>query len=233
MDRDDAIDLTEPLIDNTARDVVTVTGTDAQSYLQSQVSQEVGDLAVGAARWTFVLDPTGKVVSLARLRRIADDGFTLDTDAGFGEALLARITRFMIRVDVTAELAPAASIHPSDDSEQARVAAGWPRMGSEITPGETIPSTIGVVLLAVDFAKGCYPGQELVERMDSRGADAPRSLRVIDVDPAARPAVGDDVSADGTPVGVVTSVAPDGATAIASVKRGHDVGRVPAHLAAD
>ena len=62
--------------------------------------------------------------------------------------------------------------------EAARVADGWPAMGVEIEPGETIPAETGVVAVAVDFRKGCYPGQELVERMDSRGATAPRSLRV-------------------------------------------------------
>ena len=36
-------------------------------------------------------------------------------------------------------------------------------MGSEIDPGSTIPATTGIVLLAANFQKGCYPGQELVE----------------------------------------------------------------------
>ena len=56
-------------------------------------------------------------------------------------------------------------------------------MGFEIVPGETIPAVTGVVPVAVNFTKGCYPGQELVERMDSRGADAPKSLRIVEVEP--------------------------------------------------
>jgi len=39
----------------------------------------------------------------------------------------------------------------------------------------------GLTRIAVSFTKGCYPGQELVERMDSRGAEAPRTLRRLDV----------------------------------------------------
>ena len=101
-------------------------------------------------------------------------------------------------------------------------------MGSEIVPGETIPAVTGVVGLAVSFTKGCYPGQELVERMDSRGADAPRTLRILDVDGAE---VGDEVlDAAGDVVGSITSVAPGGDHALALVKRGHDVGRRPPHL---
>ena len=35
----------------------------------------------------------------------------------------------------------------------------------EIVPGETIPAETGITDVAVSFTKGCYPGQELVERM--------------------------------------------------------------------
>src|SRR5690606_26503309 len=152
-----------------------------------------------------------------------------DVDAGYGEGLAARLSRFKIRVqaEVTTEIAE--SSVPGDEFERARVASGWPRMGSEIVPGETIPAVTGVTSVAVNFTKGCYPGQELVERMDSRGADAPRSLRVIEI--GADEVVGGPVlDADGTAIGTITSVSPGGGTAIALVKRGHDVGRAPAHL---
>ena len=229
MDTNDAVIATAGLIDDRARDRVTVAGADAASYLQSQLAQEIRDLSVGDARWTLVLDPTGKIEALARIRRTADDVFVLDTDAGFGEVLLARLDRFKIRVAADTRLDPAASPSPSVEHELARVAAGWPRMGFEIEPGVTIPATTGVVLLAVNFTKGCYPGQELVERMDSRGADAPRSLRIVDLAPGA--AIGDSVfDADGNEVGTVTSVTGEGGIGLASVKRGADVGRVPAQL---
>ena len=211
-----------PFIDESARDRLTVSGPDAQTYLQSQLAQEIRDLEVGATRWTFVLEPTGKVDVLARITRTGDETYVLDTDAGFGEAMQARIRRFKIRVDADDELALAERAGPSPGHEAERIAAGWPRMGAEIVPGDTIPAVTGVVPLAVNFTKGCYPGQELVERMDSRGADAPRSLRIVDV--ADGTAVGDVVD----DVAEVTSVS--GTTALAYVKRGADLGRPPAHL---
>jgi folate-binding protein YgfZ len=169
-----------------------------------------------------------------------------DVDPGFGEALVARLNRFKIRVKVDVEPLPwhVLCVHGGDDVvgpdpgpppglrqgsvaelEAARVADGWPAMGAEIVPGETIPAETGVVAVAVDFRKGCYPGQELVERMDSRGAAAPRSLRILEVAAGARP--GDPVEVDGEQVGVLTSVA--GTTALGLVKRGVGVGRVPSH----
>jgi folate-binding protein YgfZ len=54
-------------------------------------------------------------------------------------------------------------------------------MGVEIVPGESIPAETGITDVAVSFTKGCYPGQELVERMDSRAATAPRLLRRLTV----------------------------------------------------
>jgi folate-binding protein YgfZ len=196
------------------RDVVQVSGPDAGTYLQSQVSQELRPLQVGASVWTFLLQPTGKVEVLARVWRTADDEYVLDTDSGFGEVMTARINRFKIRVkaDVTSldwlciavrgversegqgvvawgsgyDLLGPAPTSPTEVAEgdvdallSARIEAAWPAMGAEIVPGETIPAETGVTAHAVSFTKGCYPGQELVERMDSRAAAAPKLLQRI------------------------------------------------------
>ena len=232
------------------RDVVQVRGPDALSYLHGQVSQDLLDLAVGESRWTFLLQPTGKIDVLARVERTADDTFVFDVDAGYGEALVARLNRFRIRVKADVEPLPWRVIAVRGDDgadgvddivgpdpqppagtregtlaelEQARIEAGWPAMGAEIRPGETIPAETGITDRAVNFTKGCYPGQELVERMDSRGAVAPRSLRVLDVDAGVRP--GDPIVHDGVEVGVLTSVA--GTSALGLVRRNVDVGDDP------
>jgi folate-binding protein YgfZ len=231
----------------TDREVVMVSGPDALTYLQGQVSQDLLPMAVGDRRWTFLLQPTGKVDVLARVERVADDVFVFDVDGGYGDELVARLNRFKIRVKVDVEPVPwqvlcviggTDVIGPDPqppagvpegtaaDLEAARVRDGWPAMGVEIVPGETIPAETGVVPVAVDFRKGCYPGQELVERMDSRGAAAPRSLRIVDVADGAQP--GDPIEHDGQPVGVLTSVA--GGVGLGYVKRGVEVGRAPRHV---
>lgn len=191
------------------RDVAQFTGPDAASYLQSQLSQDIAGLHAGRSCWSFLLQPTGRVDVLLRVWRTADDTFVLDTDAGFGEAMVARLNRFKIRV--AAEVSPLdwrciavrggtgegvvawgdgydlLSADPTppegvaegsaDDLLAARVDAVWPAMGAEIVPGETIPAETGIAGVAVSFTKGCYPGQELVERMDSRAVTAPRLLQ--------------------------------------------------------
>jgi folate-binding protein YgfZ len=208
-----------------ARDIVTVVGPDARAYLHGQVSQNVQTLGIGESRWTLVLAPNGRVDVLGRLLCVADDRFDIDTEPGFGDFLEQRLNRFRIRVKAELEHAtadlPAATpligwwgqgvwLDGVDDYELARVGAGWPAMGSEIVPGERIPGEVGVIPVTVDFRKGCYPGQELVERMDSRQSEAPRQLRLISVEMGEQPGV------------EVTSVA--GAIALAYVKRGVALG---------
>ena len=82
-----------------------------------------------------------------------------------------------------------------------------------------IPATAGVTSIAVSFTKGCYPGQELVERMDSRGASAPVVLRVIPRDGVG---VGMRIEDDGKFLGTVTSVG--NTVALARLDRTSSVG---------
>jgi tRNA-modifying protein YgfZ len=94
--------------------------------------------------------------------------------------------------------------------EAARIEAGIPVMGREITGGE-IPAETGTVERAVSFTKGCYTGQELVARIDSRGASVPHRLCGLVLEGRSDPdaLVGAEISVEGKDraVGRVTSVA--------------------------
>ena len=107
----------------------------------------------------------------------------------------------------------------SGDWEARRIAAGIPAMGSEMD-STTIPGSTGVVERSASFTKGCYTGQELVARVNSRSAGTPtRIVRAVGSGPA--PAVGSDVTVDSDPAGHLTSVATlgDGFVALVSVRR--------------
>jgi folate-binding protein YgfZ len=90
--------------------------------------------------------------------------------------------------------------------EAVRIEAGVPVMGREIDE-KTIPAETGVLDRAVSFTKGCYTGQELVARIDSRGGNVPRHLRGVVVGTNVVPPVGATITVDGKEVGVITSVA--------------------------
>lgn len=103
--------------------------------------------------------------------------------------------------------------------EQVRVAAGIPEMGSEIDQ-ETMPGATGQVERSVSFTKGCYTGQELVARVDSRTAGAPTRLVLVDGSGEA-PVVGAQLWSPDGQVGHLTSTVPvgDGFVALGYRKR--------------
>lgn len=122
-----------------------------------------------------------------------------------------------------------------DAWEAARIAAGRPRFGIDITP-EHIVNETPLVDRALSPAKGCYPGQETVARIRNLGRPrrAVVGLRLSGEDP---PEPGAPVRAGDAEVGRVTSAArtPEGPVAIATVRSEHaadgarlEAGGVPA-----
>jgi folate-binding protein YgfZ len=87
--------------------------------------------------------------------------------------------------------------------ELLRIAAGIPRYGQDIRerdlPQETEQQR------AVHFSKGCYIGQEIVERIRSRG-NVHRKFTGFEVQ-GALPALGTKIQTDGRDIGEITSVA--------------------------
>src|SRR4051812_22520667 len=97
----------------------------------------------------------------------------------------------------------------ADTYERARIEAGVPALGRELTEA-TIPVEAGQWLVdaSVSFTKGCFTGQELVARIDSRGGNAPRPIRGLRIGGAA--ARGDEIVSDGKAIGTLSSAAPAG-----------------------
>ena len=82
--------------------------------------------------------------------------------------------------------------------------AGVPWPGHEITD-EYLPAETGQLERAVSFNKGCYLGQEVVERMRSRGVVA-RQLAGLEIEgDELPPAEATLTNAEGTSVGRITS----------------------------
>jgi tRNA-modifying protein YgfZ len=184
-------------------DRLDAVGPDTVKFLHSLVSQNITDLAVGSGAWTFLLQPQGKVTSFAYVRRLAEEHVALLTEVGFGEILHTALSRYRIRTkcELTLSLNSLAVVSFADGvptfavSETpepfvggegpdayntARIVSGWPTQPNEITEA-TIPNETGVLRQSVNFTKGCYVGQELVERIDSRAATTPRRLvRLVD-----------------------------------------------------
>jgi folate-binding protein YgfZ len=229
-------------------DLVWFSGTDTLRFLNDIISQELGDMKQGEARRSLLLAPQGKLDFLLWVIR-DEERIGLVTDPGRGEDLASALGRYRIRVDVDIEPEtrdvwlvvgdwegfdvswPGVERHlvvgePPDleemgrgEYERFRISSGEPKWGVDVDDG-TIPHESGLVPASVDFTKGCFLGQELVARIDSRGGNTPRNLRLLEVDDEID--AGAAVTADGAEVGTVTSAAGD--AALAMLKRSVSIG---------
>jgi len=91
----------QAIVDLSDRDILSVSGPDRLSWLDSLTSQRLVGIASGVSAETLLLDPSGRVEYAAR---VLDDGDTtwLLMDAGTGAGFLAFLTkmRFTLRVEV-------------------------------------------------------------------------------------------------------------------------------------
>ena len=114
----------------------------------------------------------------------------------------------------------AQALSPLAEYEALRIAAGYPAYPGEINE-DYIPLEAGL-LDAISFTKGCYIGQEIIARMESRGQLAKKLVRLQFTSRSDTPAQpGDRLLADGVDVGVITSVSPSGDAALGYARSAH------------
>ncbi|MFN4158556.1 MAG: YgfZ/GcvT domain-containing protein [Gemmobacter sp.] len=177
------------------RRIVSLTGTDALTFLQGLVSNDVLKLAPGPGIvWTALLTPQGKYLAdffVANTR----DALLLDLPEPLADATLRRLAMYRLRADVqmgatdlavTRGLGPAPADalpdprHPAlgwrrygapgpeeaTDWDAIRVEHLIPETGTELVPDDSYILEMDFERLhGVDFRKGCYVGQEVTARM--------------------------------------------------------------------
>jgi hypothetical protein len=91
------------------------------------------------------------------------------------------------------------------DYQALRIRLGVPEGGRDYAFDDAFPhEALFDQLNGVDFAKGCYVGQEVVSRMEHRGTARKRIVPVAGDAPL--PASGTSIEADGIPIGTLGSV---------------------------
>ena len=134
----------EAIVDLSNRGVVSITGPDRLSWLNSMTSAELTSLAPGASSETLFLDPNGRLEYAAG---VLDDGKTtwllVEADAVEPLAVWLNRMKFMLRVEIadrTAEFARVGAI-PGDSALDLPVASPnsvplvWTDPWREVLPG--------------------------------------------------------------------------------------------------
>ena len=206
----------------TDRALVAVSGPDWRSFLQGLISQDVESLQPGQLRYGLLLSPQGRVLFDLFILG-TDDGCLLDVPAAGRAALMQRLKIYKLRakVEVAADArAVAAKLDGPGGhgwlADPRLQALGWRAYGVEGGDGpdayEAHRLALGVpgpadwgddrlyaleadldLLIAIDFHKGCFIGQETASRMKRRGQVKSRTLPVVFDGPA--PATGSEVRA--------------------------------------
>lgn len=158
-----------------------MSGPDAESYLQGQLTQDVQTLAA-EPRWSLLLSPDSVIDGIVTVCR-DENGFVLATEAALVELVEARLRRFMLRTQCV--LDPIGSVKSAFTSEHERIQRHWPGAGEVMA--RLTPHSLGrrVVSETISFTKGCFTGQELVGRLDARGANVPWRLYYFSADNSA------------------------------------------------
>jgi folate-binding protein YgfZ len=220
------------------RAYVRVQGPDAEEFLQRMLSNDVSGEVCDA----LLLTPKARVIAPLRVWRRGDGDFLLLTEPGLGEPVRAALlrARFAAKCEIELEehisavvfgeaggipnpdygvravevldelLAPTVG---DDELEVLRITAGTPRFGREIDD-RVLPAEAGLEARAIDFEKGCYPGQEPIARQHYRGR-VNRTLRRLEIGARELPHDDAELTYDGKVVGRITSAARDGDTVAA------------------
>lgn len=187
----------EDLSEETA--IFAVYGPQAQSLLTGLFGDTV---ALPLHHWTSV-EAEDTTIYIHRTDPIAGDGYFImgqEQDRGMIWELL-----------VDAGITPAGE----ETFEYLRIESAQPRFGHELTDNY-IPLEANL-WSDVSFTKGCYTGQEIIARMESRGRLAKRMVTLSAKEPLE---AGEELRVDGKKAGTITSAAggPAGHLALGFIK---------------
>jgi len=92
------------------RAIVTVSGPEAESFLQNLITTDLGKLAPGEVLPGALLTPQGKILFDFLVSRDGEAAIRLETGVEQGEGLLKRLTMYKLRAPVTLALVSPASV---------------------------------------------------------------------------------------------------------------------------
>jgi tRNA-modifying protein YgfZ len=131
--------------------------------------------------------------------------------------------RIMVAPHRTKDVAAAldAALVDGEEYEAHRIALGIPQGGRDFSYGDAFPHEADMDQLGgVDFAKGCYVGQEVVSRMEHRGIARTRAVAVRYA--GAAPPAGASITAGEQQIGTMGSAAAGRGLALVRLDRAAD-----------
>jgi folate-binding protein YgfZ len=188
--------MTARIIDVSDRGRIRVTGEDRARLLHAMTTNHIQQMKPGDTVYAFFLNAQGRILADVWIT-CCEDHFLLDTEPSTRQLIYEHLDRYIIADDVTLEDVTDDTyelisrgervhgpVHQKDEmigklegegaimasaewAETARIMNFIPKYGVDFND-HTLPHETQL-MQAVHFQKGCYIGQEIVERVRSRG----------------------------------------------------------------
>jgi len=193
---------------------INVTGPDAFTFLQGQLTNDLGRLDAEAEILAAWCSPKGRVIWFGTVAAI-ESGFALSAPAETAADIVKRLTIFRFRSKVDFDIVDEGiTVDP-----EFLIQNGYAFIGAAQAEQFT-PHMLNLDLIdAINFDKGCYTGQEIVARTHYKGATKRRTLRFESESPVA---VGDKISDGNRDIGEVLNVAGTKLLAVVPVDKADD-----------
>ncbi|BAS67647.1 CAF17-like 4Fe-4S cluster assembly/insertion protein YgfZ [Bathymodiolus septemdierum thioautotrophic gill symbiont] len=143
-----------------------VSGKDAQSFLQGQLSNDINKIADGQWQLNAYCQHQGRIIALMWVGKQGDD-FVLDFSADLYDTVKNRLTMFALNAQIAFSEIDT-QVTPTEDAQVTLA-----------TSEKFIPQDLNLDIdeVGVSFTKGCYPGQEVVARVHYLGKPKKRLYR--------------------------------------------------------
>lgn len=129
---------------------ILVHGSDAGSFLHSQLTSDVKSLATGACQFAGYCGADGRLQALLLLARTGDDEFRLLLPQALAQPVLERLQRYRLRARCTLALADAEIAADAGDSTRAADARTW-RHAAFCWRVRTLPASTTAPPLPIDL----------------------------------------------------------------------------------
>ena len=179
------------------RAVLYVSGDDASTFLQGLITNDIYKANCDDWIYALLLTPQGKIIADLFIQK-DESGYILDCPKSELESIMMKFSLYKLRSDVSFVCCDEKSILICDDGyEDPRHKELWkrsivkskksnsiyqdeyhvirmklkiPDFSMDLWPEKFFPHELGMNNLhAIDYAKGCYVGQEVTARVEYRG----------------------------------------------------------------
>jgi folate-binding protein YgfZ len=159
---------------------ITVSGPDAEAFLQGQLTQDVSRLADAGRLLAAWCNPKGRVIVIIRLVAM-DHGIGMVVPSSMCERVIARLTMYRLRSKVEFEAGDVvANALDADETDLVSLIAAGRAFIDESNTEAYTPHMLNLDRLdAISFSKGCYTGQEVVARTEHLGKSKRRLMRYV------------------------------------------------------